>query len=120
MRLLLNFSPKTLNNDAAIKDWIDMFTLWPEPASGGIDHQRSAIPAPDRPGAYADIKVPSLVIGFTDDMTLPPYLGKEVADAIPGGQYVEISDAGHLGFIERPDEVNRVILEFFASTAQTV
>lgn len=75
---------------------------------------------PDRPGAYADIKVPSLVIGFTDDMTLPPYLGKEVADAIPGGQYVEISDAGHLGFIERPDEVNRVILEFFASTAQTV
>lgn len=45
MRLLLNFSPKTLNNDAAIKDWIDMFMLWPEPASGGIDHQRSAIPA---------------------------------------------------------------------------
>ncbi|KRQ18568.1 MULTISPECIES: alpha/beta fold hydrolase [Mycobacteroides] len=120
MRLLLNFSPKTLNNDAAIKDWIDMFTLWPEPTSGGIDHQRSAIPAPDRPGAYSGITVPSLVIGFSDDMTLPPYLGREVAEAIPGGTYVEIADAGHLGFIERPDEVNRVILEFFASASQAV
>ncbi len=120
MRLMANFSPKTLNNDAVIKDWIDMFTMWPEPASGGIQYQRGAIPEPGRPAAYAGITAPALVIGFSDDLTLPPYLGREVADAIPGGQYVEIADAGHLGFIERPDEVNRAILEFFAGTSRVV
>ncbi len=29
MRLLENFSPATLNDDNAVRDWIDMFTMWP-------------------------------------------------------------------------------------------
>ena len=37
-----------------------------------------------------------------------------MADALPNGRYLEIPDAGHLGFIERPDAVNGAILEFFA------
>jgi pimeloyl-ACP methyl ester carboxylesterase len=37
-----------------------------------------------------------------------------VAQALPNGQYREIADAGHLGFLERPDEVNSAILDFFA------
>jgi pimeloyl-ACP methyl ester carboxylesterase len=54
-----------------------------------------------------------LVIGFADDIMLPAYLGREVADAIPNGRYLQIPDAGHLGFIERPDVVNAAALEFF-------
>jgi pimeloyl-ACP methyl ester carboxylesterase len=45
---------------------------------------------------------------------LPPHLGREVADAIPNGQYLQIPDTGHLGFIERPDAVNTAALQFFA------
>jgi pimeloyl-ACP methyl ester carboxylesterase len=52
------------------------------------------------------------VIGFADDRTLPPYLAREVADAIPGAHYAEAADAGHLGYLERPTEVNALVLEF--------
>ena len=46
---------------------------------------------------------------------LPPHLGREVADALPNGRYLQIPDTGHLGFIERPDAVNAAILEFFGA-----
>ncbi len=54
-----------------------------------------------------------LVIGFGDDVVLPPHLGREVADALPNGRYLEIPDTGHLGFIEKPQVVNAAALKFF-------
>ena len=65
--------------------------------------------------AYRNITAPALVIGFADDVVLPPHLSREVADALPNGRYLEIPDTGHLGFIERPDAVNAAALEFFAA-----
>ena len=53
------------------------------------------------------------MLGFADDVVTPPYLGKEVADAIPGAKYQQIADTGHLGFLERPEVVNTAILDFF-------
>jgi pimeloyl-ACP methyl ester carboxylesterase len=47
---------------------------------------------------------------------LPAHLGREVADAIPNGRYLEIPHTGHLGFIERPQVVNAAALKFFADT----
>jgi pimeloyl-ACP methyl ester carboxylesterase len=64
------------------------------------------------------ITTPVLVIGFADDLVMPPYLSAEVADALPNGKYVEIADTGHLGFLERPQAVNAAILDFFAQDAQ--
>jgi pimeloyl-ACP methyl ester carboxylesterase len=46
-------------------------------------------------------------------VVLPAYLGREVADAIPNGRYLEIPDTGHLGFIEVPQVVNTAVLKFF-------
>jgi pimeloyl-ACP methyl ester carboxylesterase len=59
--------------------------------------------------------VPVLVIGFSDDIVLPPHLAREVADALPNGRYLQIPDTGHLGFLERPEPVNAALLEFFAA-----
>lgn len=114
IRLLESFSPKTLNDDAKIRDWIDMFTMWPTKMTPGMRTQIGIGPQGNRLPAYRNIKVPTLVIGFADDVVLPPHLGREVADAIPNGRYLEIPDTGHLGFIERPDVVNKAILDFFA------
>ena len=44
--------------------------------------------------------------------TSPPHLCAEVAEAIPDCDYVEIGSCGHLGYLERPDEVNSAIIEF--------
>ncbi len=36
VRLLESFSPKTLNDDVAVRDWIDMFTMWPTKPTPGL------------------------------------------------------------------------------------
>lgn len=114
IRLLESFSPKTLNNDAAIADWISMFTMWPSKPTPGTRCQLEVSPKNNRLPAYQAITASVLVIGFADDLVTPPHLGREVADAIPNGRYLEIPDAGHLGFLERPDAVNTAALQFFA------
>jgi pimeloyl-ACP methyl ester carboxylesterase len=113
-RLLENFSRKTLNNDAAIGDWIAMFSMWPIKQTPGLRCQLDAAPLTNRLPAYRNIAAPVLVIGFSDDIVTPPYLGREVADALPNGRYLQIPDAGHLGFFERPEAVNAAMLKFFA------
>ncbi|MFI5510321.1 alpha/beta fold hydrolase [Mycobacterium sp. NPDC051804] len=115
LRLLENFSPKTLNDDQAIRDWIDTFTMWPTKSTPGVRTQYGIAPASDRLRVYRVITTPVLVIGFADDLVMPPHLGAEVADAFPRGQYREIADTGHLGFLERPQVVNSAILDFFAA-----
>jgi pimeloyl-ACP methyl ester carboxylesterase len=112
VRLLESFSPKTLNDDLAVRDWIDMFTMWPTKPTPGIKNQLSVAPEGNRLSAYRSITTPVLVIGFQDDVVLPAHLGREVADAIPNGRYLEIPHAGHLGFIERPQLVNAAALQF--------
>ncbi len=114
LRLLDSFSPTTLNNDRAVQDWIDTFTMWPATTGPGVRAQYAVVPETNRLHAYRTITTPVLVIGFADDLVLPPHLGAEVADALPNGRYLEIADTGHLGFLERPQAVNAAILEFFA------
>lgn len=117
VRLLESFSPKTLNNDDAVADWIGMFTMWPIKPTPGLRGQLHIGPASSRLEAYRSIQHPVLVIGFADDVVTPPHLGREVAYALPNGRYLQIPDAGHLGFLERPDAVNAAALQFFAGMA---
>lgn len=114
IRLLENFSPKTLNDDAKVRDWIDMFVMWPTKSTPGGRAQLGVRPQGNRLPAYRSITAPTLVIGFADDLVLPPYLSREVADAIPNGRYLEVPDTGHLGFLERPEVVNKAALDFIA------
>jgi pimeloyl-ACP methyl ester carboxylesterase len=114
LRLLDGFSPTTLNDDRAVSDWIDTFTMWPTTTTPGIRAQFDIAPEQSRLPDYRAITTPVLVIGFADDLVMPPHLSAEVAAAIPNGRYLEIADAGHLGFLERPQAVNSAILDFFA------
>jgi pimeloyl-ACP methyl ester carboxylesterase len=116
IRLLESFSPKTLSNDEAVAEWIGMFTIWPIKLTPGVIRQGAVSPQGNHLPAYRNITKPVLVIGFADDVVTPPHLGREVADAIPNGQYLQIADTGHLGFLERPEVVNAAVLQFFAGT----
>jgi pimeloyl-ACP methyl ester carboxylesterase len=114
-RAVRNLSPATLEDDQRLRDWLDVFEFAPEADGPGIRAQL-ALTVPDgRLDAYRAIDVPCLVIGFADDVVLPPRLGREVAAAIPSAVYREIKDCGHYGYLERPDDVNRVLLDFFRS-----
>ncbi|MDT0473062.1 alpha/beta hydrolase [Streptomyces sp. DSM 41014] len=118
VRALENLSPATLDDEQRVQDWLELFTFAPSPAGPGIRAQLELLPPEGRLAAYRAITSPCLVIGFADDVTLPPRLSREVAEAIPGAVYREIADCGHYGYLERPDEVNRMLLEFFHTTRQ--
>ena len=106
---------KTLNDDQAVRDWIDMFTMWPTKPTPGLRSQIRIAPEGNRLPAYRNITAPVAGDRVRRRLVLPPHLSREVADAIPNGRYLQIPDTGHLGFIERPDAVNAAVLEFFAA-----
>ncbi len=112
----LNLSRHTLDDDTKVRDWLDVIEFSGQEVSAGVRAQLGLHDGEaDRRGAYAGITRPSLVIGFADDRTLPPHLAKEVAGAIPGATYKEVAKAGHYGYLERPDEVNALLIEFLAA-----
>ncbi|MDT7597237.1 MAG: hypothetical protein QOJ06_2783 [Pseudonocardiales bacterium] len=112
---LLNLSPRTRKDRHTVQDWLDLFELSGSGLKPGVRAQLAVETFPDRLVAYRAITVSSLVIGFADDLIIPPYLAREVAAAIPGARYEEIEDCGHFGYLERPAEVNKLLVEFFAS-----
>ncbi|GAB3580431.1 alpha/beta hydrolase [Amycolatopsis endophytica] len=115
VRALQNLSPRTLRDDAAIADWLDLFQFSPTVWTPGLRAQLDLDITESRLDAYRAIEVPCLVIGFADDLRLPAYLAREVAEAIPSAEYLEIADAGHYGYLERPDVVNDALVTFFAA-----
>jgi pimeloyl-ACP methyl ester carboxylesterase len=56
--------------------------------------------------------VPVLVISGTDDPLFPAPLVAQSAGRLAHASYVEIPDAGHSPYFERPDEYSRTLLEF--------
>ncbi|ANZ38946.1 alpha/beta hydrolase [Lentzea guizhouensis] len=107
-----NLAPATLEDPVIARDWLQMYEFASAAPSAGERVQLSLGDFPPRVDAYRGITVRSLVVGFAEDRVLPPRLSREVADAIPGARYAEVADCGHIGYLERPDEVNRLLVEF--------
>jgi pimeloyl-ACP methyl ester carboxylesterase len=103
-------SPRTLNDDAAMANWLELFELG---AGGAASGQTWIDTDADQRRRLRDISAPCRVIAFVDDVITPPHLAAEVADAIPNGDLVEIPGCGHLGHLEQPELVNAAIVEFF-------
>ncbi|HLU60009.1 MAG TPA: alpha/beta fold hydrolase [Pseudonocardia sp.] len=57
------------------------------------------------------VRAETLVIGETQDGTVPVANARELAAGIPGAEYVEV-DCGHVGLFERPDEFVALIRGF--------
>lgn len=109
-----NFSPATLRDEQAIGDWLAVLEFsGGQPSAGkraqiGLEMRAGS----DRLTAYRRITAKTLVVGFADDRLIPVHLSREVAQAIPGARYEEIADAGHFGYLERPEIVNKVLVDF--------
>jgi pimeloyl-ACP methyl ester carboxylesterase len=55
-----------------------------------------------------EIACPALVAWGGADPYLPPRWGRAYADALPGAELLELEDAGHWPWLERPELVDRV------------
>jgi pimeloyl-ACP methyl ester carboxylesterase len=109
--LLQMFSRATLNDDAAVSSWLDVYEMSGarrEAASG----QDAVDVLSDRRDVLRAVPVPCRIIGFSEDLMCPPHLCEEAAEAIPDCDYVEIGSCGHVGYLERPAEVNAAMIEF--------
>jgi pimeloyl-ACP methyl ester carboxylesterase len=112
---VLNLSKATLRSPDVLRDWLDIFEFSAAPPTAGQRAQLAlSDQLEDRSEAYRAIRVPMLVMGFADDVMIPAYLCRELTSVIPTARYIEVTDTGHFGYLERPDEVNKLILEFLA------
>jgi pimeloyl-ACP methyl ester carboxylesterase len=112
LRAMQYLSPRTMNDEQLIRDWLDMFEFWPEDTDISRA-QRGLGLIGDRLEEYRKITAPCLAIGFQDDLIAPPFFCREIAGYIPECQYEEIPGCGHYGHFERPEAVNSAILGFF-------
>jgi len=59
--------------------------------------------------------IPTLVVSSRHDLIARPEYGEAIAEKIPGAKFVEIGDAAHGVTIQKPEEINRLLRENFAS-----
>lgn len=62
------------------------------------------------------IKCPTLVVVGSHDVISPVDEMREIADGIPGSQFVEIAGGGHMSSLEKPEEFNAAVLKFMSIT----
>ena len=74
----------------------------------------------DRSERSARIGAPTLVVTGSHDFLTPVTLGRELADLIPGAQYVEVEGASHSLFLERPGAVADLVTRHAISTHPSV
>lgn len=65
-----------------------------------------------RPDELAGYRVPTLVIAGSEDALFAPEALREVAEAIPGAEFVELDGAGHSTYFEQPERFNATVAAF--------
>lgn len=106
-------SPRTLGDEPVAADWLSLFGRSVDSdALPALRAQYAAARIGDRRSALGAVTAPCLVLSFDDDVLAPPYLGREMAEAIPATSFRSLPDCGHLGLLERPGAVNEAVTSF--------
>lgn len=115
---LSSFPPDRLADDHFVERMCDLQPEWagpPDPdarrrAASFISSYQNRLPA------LQNIDVPCLVMGFERDTDTFVSRAQEVADAIPGSEYIEAPDLGHAAPISDPSKVWPVVTDFLNRT----
>lgn len=116
MQFLTGFSPDALSDDERVGPAMEMV----KGMAAGYEKERSArsLAATKRYGNRLDalkgITVPCLVMAFELDVSCGARLNREVADAIPECEYVEIAGASHMGPMTHTAQVFAAASAFLA------
>lgn len=84
------------------------------PVEAFVSCLRGMAARPDRTGSLAGITVPTLVISGQNDGLIPPAVSQEMAEAIPGAEFVTIPGAGHLSPMEKPEAFAEALRKFWS------
>lgn len=58
--------------------------------------------------------IPTLVISGNEDPIARPEFGSDLARRIPGASFMSLENASHGIVLERPDEINKILIEFIS------
>jgi 3-oxoadipate enol-lactonase len=111
------FSTAFLRNHEAVHDTAALLASNPYPMSPeAYGRQADAYRQFDALDRLAAITAPTLVAVGEQDLLTPPWIAREVAEAIPGARFEIIRGDGssHIVPIERPDDFNRLVLDFLS------
>lgn len=67
--------------------------------------------------ALGGLACPTLLLVGSEDPIVPVAVMREVAELVEGSELAVIDDAGHSAYFEKPQEVNRHLLDFIARRA---
>ena len=111
------FSTAFLRNHEAVCDTAELLASNPYPMSPeAYGRQADAYRQFDALDQLAAITAPTLVVVGEQDLLTPPWIAREVAEAIPHARFEVIRGDGssHVVPIECPDEFNRLVLDFLS------
>ena len=99
------------HNDAALRAIVRTMNEETGP-DAYLRQQQAIMTRPDSRPGLAAIACPTLVLVGDSDEPTPPELAGEMAGAIPGAKLVVVPQCGHLSTLERPEAVNRALLDW--------
>lgn len=109
------FSESFRRNHQAVDQTLQMLASNPYPVSAdAYQRQAEAYVKHDALDRLGQVTAPTIVIAGERDRLTPPWICREVADAIPHAKFrlVEGEGSSHVLPLERPDDFNRIALSF--------
>lgn len=107
------FSNDFLENEQQVEQAITLHIQSPHPQSNiGFKRQFEALASFDSSQWFNQIKLPTLVVNSEEDI-LCPRDSLRLAEGIKKAKLYSFPRMGHLPLIEKPEEFNRVIIDFF-------
>ncbi len=67
----------------------------------------------------AKLTVPTLLMSGDADLIAPPPIVRSLAVLIPGSELAILTESGHSGYWERPDQFNAALLDFIRRRGRT-
>jgi pimeloyl-ACP methyl ester carboxylesterase len=117
-QLLASFSNEAYSRPGFISYLRRLILSYPYPQRrAGLRRQLEATSRHDARDRLHLLRMPVHVIGAEEDLRVPVWRSRELADLIPGARLSIIPGAGHAANIERPDELNKLVLEFLRDAA---
>jgi 3-oxoadipate enol-lactonase len=105
------FSRRSLDENASSIDFVRRMVMQQSP-TGIAAASRGMALREDTTDLLPSLACPSLVIVGAEDVPSPPDEMRSMADKLPGAQFIQLEDAGHMTPLEKPDVFNSAVETF--------
>lgn len=114
LRLPVIFAERFIREEPQrLQEFVRLFVRY-APTPEGAAGQLGALSVFNVKKRLGEIRCPVLAITGSEDRMMPPENSRLLAEGIQGAAHYAVNGAGHSFFLEKSDEVNRVLIDFFS------